>query len=232
MVHPDDLRASFVLRLKKALSLAGIPDWGAGARLAKIANVTPKASSKWLNGETMPGRSKMLAIAAELRVRLEWLEYGDGEMRDGAEEASNVSPAEQPIRLYRYPILSAVAAGAFADALQPYEPGAEPDNELTDYKAKGEAFWLEVDGDSMTWTGSPSIPAGHLILVDTGIEPKPGQLVVAKLVSESAATFKKLISDGGRLFLKPLNPDPIYRTVEVDANCRIIGVVKEAKLKL
>lgn len=200
-------------------------------RLAEKLGVTQGAVAHWLSGRREPDLQTIGRVLKALD--LPPLSVASALQHQGLAVADSrgnyVGPAE---RLYRYPVLSAVAAGAFADALQPYEPGAEPDAELTDYKAKGEAFWLEVDGDSMTWTGSPSIPAGHLILVDTGIEPKPGQLVVAKLVSESAATFKKLISDGGRLFLKPLNPDPIYRTVEVDANCRIIGVVKEAKLKL
>lgn len=200
-------------------------------RLAERLGVTQGAVAHWLSGRREPDLQTIGRVLKALD--LPPLSVASALQHQGlavSESRGNyVDPAE---RLYRYPVLSAVAAGAFSDALQPYEPGAEPDKELTDYKAKGEAFWLEVDGDSMTWTGSPSIPAGHLILVDTGIEPKPGQLVVAKLVSESAATFKKLISDGGRLFLKPLNPDPIYRTVEVDANCRIIGVVKEAKLKL
>lgn len=230
MVHPDDLRASFVLRLKKALSLAGIPEWGAGARLAKIANVTPKASSKWLNGETMPGRSKMLAIAAELRVRLEWLEYGDGEMRDGTVEASNVAPTEQPDRSYLYPVVSEVAAGAWREATQAYEPGAEDDLVTADYKAKGPAFWLRVTGDSMTWTGKPSIPEGFLILVDTGMPEKNGDLVVAKRESENEATFKKLVIEGGTRYLKPLNPS--YETLPLGEGGVIIGVVKEVKLKL
>lgn len=202
-------------------------------RLAEQLGVTQGAVAHWLGGRREPDLDTIGRVLRALDLPpLSVTGSVAGPAGTVFDLATSAIIAAQPERLYRYPVLSAVAAGAFADALQPYEPGAEPDAELTDYKAKGEAFWLEVEGDSMTWTGSPSIPAGHLILVDTGIEPKPGQLVVAKLVSESAATFKKLISDGGRLFLKPLNPDPIYRTVEVDANCRIIGVVKEAKLKL
>ena len=57
MVQIEEIRAAFVARLKIALSAHGIDQWGAGARLAEIAKVTPKASSKWLNGETMPGLS-------------------------------------------------------------------------------------------------------------------------------------------------------------------------------
>jgi phage repressor protein C with HTH and peptisase S24 domain len=79
MVHIEDIRAAFVTRLKKALSAHGIDQWGAGARLAEIAKVTPKASSKWLNGESMPGPAKMSAIADALGVKIEWLQHGAGD---------------------------------------------------------------------------------------------------------------------------------------------------------
>ncbi|WP_434628587.1 MULTISPECIES: LexA family transcriptional regulator [unclassified Pseudomonas] len=79
MVHIEEIRAAFVARLKKALSAHGIDQWGAGARLAEIAKVTPKASSKWLNGESLPGPAKMSAIATALGVKIEWLQHGVGD---------------------------------------------------------------------------------------------------------------------------------------------------------
>ena len=92
MVQIEEIRAAFVARLKKSLSAHGIDQWGAGARLAEIAKVTPKASSKWLNGESMPGPAKMQAIARALGVKIEWLQYGAGD--DPA--LSQISSTEQP----------------------------------------------------------------------------------------------------------------------------------------
>ncbi|MDH4556242.1 hypothetical protein E8F11_13880 [Pseudomonas sp. BN417] len=66
--------------------------------------------------------------------------------------------------------------------------------------------------------------------MDTGIEAQPGHLVLAKLDKEEKATFTKLVSDAGQLYLKPLNP--AYPLIPIKGNCRIIGVVKEAKMKL
>lgn len=83
MVHIDELRARFAARLKEALSDSGINDWGAGVRLAEIAGVTPKAASKWLCAESMPGRNNMAKISGALGVRAEWLEYGEGPIRPG-----------------------------------------------------------------------------------------------------------------------------------------------------
>ncbi|MNJ48759.1 putative HTH-type transcriptional regulator [compost metagenome] len=99
MVHIEEIRAAFAARLKVALAANDMPSWGAGARLAKLAGVTPKASSKWLNGESMPGGAKMLALASALKVRVEWLEYGRGDMQEGAALETrplSVQPAEIP----------------------------------------------------------------------------------------------------------------------------------------
>lgn len=103
MVHIEDIRAAFVVRLKKALATHGIDQWGAGARLAEIAKVTPKAASKWLNGESLPGPAKMTAIADTLGVKIEWLQHGAGneptfsklaESANGETESSAPSAAD------------------------------------------------------------------------------------------------------------------------------------------
>lgn len=155
-----------------------------------------------------------------------------GQVDGGAKtaEPGNVTPAQQPDRLYRYPVISRVAAGTWQEAIEACDPWAYDTFELADYQAKGPAFWLQVSGDSMTSPVPPSIPEGHLILVDTGIEPRPGDMVVAKLVEADEATFKMLVADAGQLYLKPLNP--AYRMIPIDERCRLIGVVVEAKMKL
>lgn len=143
---------------------------------------------------------------------------------------SNVQPMPQPERYYRYPVLTRVAAGAFAAAVQPYAPGAEDQWEYSDYKAAGQAFWFEVKGHSMTSHAPPSFPPGVLVLIDTGLEPQPGDFVLATIPDEEEATFKQLIREDGQLYLKPLNPD--YRTMPITEACRLIGKAKEAKFKL
>lgn len=83
MVQAEELRQGFAERLKKALAHRGIPEWGAGARLAKITGKTAKAASKWLNGEAMPGRANMRVIADYCGVRIEWLQHDEGDMLAG-----------------------------------------------------------------------------------------------------------------------------------------------------
>lgn len=84
MVHTGN-RDEFSSRLHKALRRAGKDGYGMGARLARAMRVTPKAASKWLNGEARPGHDRKVALARWLGIREEWLDYGRGEMlRDDA----------------------------------------------------------------------------------------------------------------------------------------------------
>lgn len=76
MVHSDKIRADFAHRLNQSMSMAGWPEHGKGARLAKVTKTTPKAASKWINGESIPRREKMVVIAKALAVDPIWLEHG------------------------------------------------------------------------------------------------------------------------------------------------------------
>jgi len=82
----------------------------------------------------------------------------------------------------------------------------------------------------MTSPVGMSIPEGMYVLVDTGKEPINGSLVVAKLTDANEATFKKLVIDAGKTYLKPLNPQ--YPLIPINGNCRIIGVVVQAMMWL
>lgn len=214
MVQIDEIRFAFVSRLKKALAEAGIPEWGAGVRLAKIAKVTPKACSKWLNGESMPGGAKMLALANALSVRVEWLEYGRGEMHETA-----VSPAED-----RVPPRGFDLAGDknYTGVLQLTARGSTGDGEDNSHvEIRGvmafKSEWLRANnlkqrhldviyanGHSM----EPTINDGDVLLIDESkIEPKDGQ--VFALQSESKGTIvKRLVkSDFDGWIIRSDNPD-------------------------
>lgn len=216
-------------RLKKARKLAGLNQ----AELAKRIGVQQTSISDLERGKSK-STSFSTQIAHELGVSALWLATGKGEMSKVIDSSpdQNVSIAPTPIRYSRYPVISEVQAGKFSECVVPYPAGMEDRHESTDYAAKGAAFWLEVTGDSMTAPAGvrPSIPEGTLVLVDTGIEPTLGKLVVAQLDESNEATFKKLIVDGGQKYLKPLNP--AYPLIAINGNCRIIGVAVEAKTKL
>uniref|UniRef100_A0AAU6W4B7 Repressor protein CI n=1 Tax=Pseudomonas phage Aurca01 TaxID=3138527 RepID=A0AAU6W4B7_9VIRU len=208
-----------------------------GLSQEKIALEGLKASSQSAASHYLTGRNALNVEAAEVfsrylqvpvskfsqRLAEEMVRLGSAarpsEPGTPTSEPSNVAMIPQPARMYRYPVVSSVAAGAWAEAI---EEGFSDRHEASDYKAKGPAFWLEVVGDSMTAPSGTSVPEGMLILVDTGVEARPGKLVVAKLPSSNDATFKKLIDDAGQLYLKPLNPG--YSMIKCSDDCKIIGV--------
>ncbi|WP_201020228.1 LexA family protein [Pseudomonas cichorii] len=162
-----------------------------------------------------------------------WLSDEIGEMvegRPGADHQANVSLVERPNMVFRYPVISWVEAGDWAEAVEPFPPGFGDAYELSDYNSKGQAFWLKVRGDSMTAPAGTSIPEGMMILVDTEADAIPGKLVIAKLPASNEATFKKLVEDGGVRYLKPLNP--AYKMIECGQDCRIIGVAVRVMGKL
>lgn len=127
-----------------------------------------------------------------------------------------------------YPVISWVSAGQWIEALEPYHRKSIDRWYDTTVVCSDDSFWLDVKGDSMTSPAGLSIPEGAAILVDPEVEPINGKLVVAKLEGDNEATFKKLVIDAGRRFLKPLNPH--YPMIEINGNCRIIGVVVDAKI--
>jgi len=168
-------------------------------------------------------------IAHVCGVNAIWLSENTGPMTGASVNDSNVGEARQPATSYRYPVISWVSAGSWAEAVEPYPAGISDRYEFSEYDSKGPAFWLTVKGDSMTSPVGLSITEGTLILVDTEADAQSGKLVVAKLSDSDKATFKKLVEDGGRRFLKPLNPAyPIEVCAE---NCRIVGVVVRALQK-
>lgn len=197
--------------------------------LALKAGVEQPVISQLETGKNLQS-AHLPKIAHACGVSAIWLSENIGPMISAAKVDSNVGEARQPVESYRYPVISWVAAGAWAEAVEPFPPGYSDRYELSDYDSKGPAFWLEVKGDSMTSPVGTSITEGTLILVDTEADAQSGKLVVAKLADSDQATFKKLVDDGGRRFLKPLNP--AYPTEMCAENCRIVGVVVRALQKL
>ena len=228
MVHIDEThrRALFAARLATALRGAGIQEHGSSALLGRLTGTTTKGANKWVNGESVPRKANLEAIADRLGVRAEWLEYGIGSMKaDG-----NVEVAANYRSRRRAPVISRVQAGAWEECTDPLPPGVGDSWEDVPDTASANCFWLRVVGDSMTSTAGVSVPEGCMILVDPEVSADNGKLIVAKLIDSDEATFKRLIIDGGRKYLKALNP--AYPVIEINSNCRIVGVVIEARQRL
>lgn len=134
------------------------------------------------------------------------------------------SQSEQVISNYQYPLFTKVQAGAFSTEFNSYTQKDAVSWIPTAKKASERAFWLEVEGQSMTAPpgGKPSFPEGMLILVDPDEEVEFGDFCVARLLNDEF-TFKRLIREGGISYLEPLNPR--YDLIPINGNCTIIGKV-------
>ncbi|MGK9173221.1 helix-turn-helix domain-containing protein [Yokenella regensburgei] len=197
-------------------------------QLAEHLGITKGAVSHWLNARREPSIQEIAKILRFLGKK-SFSVGADGSIIDEnlGGDIAYVGPYKPG---NKYPVLSSVQAGAWSEAIEAY---TLKDIDLwleSDVHIQGEAFWLYVDGDSMTAPAGLSIPEGTYVLFDTGREAVNGSLVIAKLSDSNEATFKKLVIDGGLRYLKGLNPQ--WPIVHINGNCRIIGVAVETKLRL
>ena len=84
-----------------------------------------------------------------------------------------------------------------------------------------ETFVLRVRGASM----EPKFREGELIFVDPRAPVEHGKFVVVRLEESNEVTFKQLILEEGKKYLKTLNPDWPNRIIEVNPDTPICGVI-------
>lgn len=177
------------------------------------------------NAVASPRQENVEKIAKALKVSSEWLWKGGSQKETGSTNLdTNVEPGPA-IKGY-VPLISWIQAGAWC--------------EITDVRTVDDAeIWLpcaashspqsyalRVRGLSMfNQHERRSFRDGDIIFVDPAKDAENGSLVIAKLMDSQEATFKQLVMEGSRQFLKPLNPawpDPI---IELDDDAMICGVV-------
>lgn len=208
---------SIAIRVKSRREALGLTQ----VELAEKVGTSQQSIEQLENGKTKRPRY-LPELARVLLVSIEWLLDGNND--------NNVSKTQSSEKRNKYPLISWVTAGEWQEAIEAYNLKDIDEWYESDIHIMGDAFWLRVEGDSMTSPVGQSIPEGHMVLVDTGREPKNGSLVIAKLTDANEATFKKLIIDGGNKYLKGLNPN--WPMTPINGNCKIIGVVIEARVRL
>ncbi|ENQ9595511.1 LexA family transcriptional regulator [Enterobacter hormaechei] len=188
------------------------------AQLSEELGITQGALSHWLNGRRSASLAEIGSIFRILGIVGATLNL-DGSFTIGSGQLS-----EPPKPHFEYPVFSHVQAGMFSPEFRTFTERDAENWVSTTKKASENAFWLEVDGHSMTApTGSrPSFPEGMLILVDPEEPVDPGDFCIARLGGDEF-TFKKLIKDGGQAFLQPLNPQ--FPMIPCNEHCRLVGKV-------
>lgn len=196
-------------------------------KLGELIGKTQGAVGHWLNGRREPSLDDIAEIMKALKLP-EIVLMADGYVRSiGDDPADNVSYLGPNKPTKEFPLISWVSAGQWTEALEPYKLDEIEEWPETTVHCSPGSFWLTVKGDSMTSPVGFTVPEGMIILVDPEEDAKNGRLVVAKLINENEATFKKYVEDAGRKFLKALNPQ--YPITEINGNCKIIGVVVDVK---
>ncbi|NVH61948.1 peptidase S24 [Pseudomonas simiae] len=234
MVDKNELRAAFAARLHEALDDAGIRTRGRGVDihnyLVKVgAEKSTQAISKWLNGESIPEADSMVVLCSWLKVRREWLEYGvlpkeqtgDSNVHQlGAVGESNVREVTR--QFGKVPLISWVQAGAWCESN--VEQHDDESWLSCPVPISESGYALRVLGDSMTNPGpGRSYPTGCIIFVDPEAETKTGDRVIARVPRTNEATFKILVEDAGRQFLRPINPQ--YPIIDITEETHICGKV-------
>lgn len=110
------------------------------------------------------------------------------------------------------PLVSSIQAGEWHEAIDLNQPGIGEVMIPTTKPHSNTSFALRVQGDSMTTPFGKSYWEGMYIIVDPEQAAYNGDLVVAKINGHNEVTFKKLVIEGGKQFLMPLNPQypPIH----------------------
>ncbi|VVO39454.1 LexA family protein [Pseudomonas fluorescens] len=201
-------------------------------QLAERLGMSQGGVGHWLNKRRQPKIEDMNRVLQELglgflEVALVIREPETSKNEAGEEKDYQMSLADKYNPYFRYPVSDWQDVCEAREAEQPVYAGER--YELTDYHARGAAFWLVVVGDAMTAPSGLSIAQDMLILVDPAVEAVPGKLVIAQWPGNAQATFRKLIEEGGERYLVPLNPT-YPKTLYTD-ECRIIGVVMQATAK-
>ncbi|HBN7019256.1 TPA: LexA family transcriptional regulator [Escherichia coli] len=195
------------------------------AVLAKLVGVNRVTVTGWESGDYEPGGSNLQALAAVLKCNPHWLISGDG---DPEAEVTSFKPTEV-FGIKKIPVLSWVQAGEWTETGQSVTADDISEWVYTTANLCDEGFALKVRGDSMTNpNGAPSIPEGSLVVVDPdygNTYDVNGKIVVAQIMGSTEATLKKFVIDGPIKYLVPLNPN--YRVLEVNGNCKIVGVVRQ-----
>lgn len=202
------------------------------AELAHRMELTPGAIAHYLTGIRKTRIEDVASMMKNLGVETITI-CADAYIVD-ADPAPSLGPVEGRNSVYpkRFPVLTPTQAGVVLDlnVNKPYQFKDMIEWHETTELAGTRSFWMRVSGDIMNTANGPSFPDGTLILVDPDRTTINGSFVVAKLAKIEEVTFKKFIIDAGQKYLKPLNP--YYPMLPIRDECRIVGVVIDAKYKL
>lgn len=159
----------------------------------------------WRRSKGLPRIDSLIRLAPVLKTTPQWLSYGTG---------------ENEITELHVPIVSWVAASAFADAPQIVDTSDHP-TMLVSGLAAGPYIALEVKGDSMNRVA----PEGTRIVVDLQArELLPRRFYV--FLRGTEATFKRYMTSPDRL--EPFSTNAAHEAIPANDDVSVVGRVVQA----
>ncbi len=180
-----DLDASYLSQI-----LNGHRNMGerAAANLEKKLALLPGTLTAPGSGDTPDSSSAAFSVAAQL------------EMASSAAVSDALGRYNQQRML---PVIGEVQAGEFCEAVDNFQPGHADEWVEAGGPAGPRAFVLVVNGFSMF----PLLAPGEKVVFDPDMQWAPGNIVLAKRISDQSVTIKRLCRDGNEYFLQATNPD-------------------------
>ena len=185
--------------------------------LAKKSGVTQSTIGRILRGEVDPQSDNLERLALAFGMAYSTLAAIAEGGEAGDAESVNFPTAQIPRRV---PLLSFAQAGRLADSTR-----LDQLSDATDWiefpkKRHGvRTIAMRVSGESM----EPTYRHGDIIYVDPDVAPVHGKDVVIRLGNDMI--LKRLVVEGERRFLKPLNPNWPEKFINMPPDARIVGVV-------
>jgi len=216
--------STFGERLKQARKAKGLSQ----AALGKLVGVKQATISE-AEAEAK-GSSKSGLMAEVLGVSPAWLIDGKPPMYESTVQQVAAPYTQEPPNITTgntismVPLISWVQAGEWSEVTDYLA-----DDWImigTTYKARRRTFALIVEGESML----PKFPEGVTIIVEPDEAYGNGSYVIVRQNGDKEATFKQLVIDGGKMYLKALNPDWPKRIIEMMPDAVVCGVVKRMEI--
>lgn len=203
-----------------AAAMAASPDCKTQIALGKKARVSQSTVGRLLKGLVSSQSDTLEDICKAVGISV-------GELLGGKPEDERSTPlegdgGEDAARANQVPLISWVQAGSFTESIDIYGPGYADHWIPKPPKTCGpRTVALRIEGISM----EPDYRAGDIIYVDPGADPINGKDVVIRHDDRNEATFKRLVIEARRSYLKPVNPAWPEQIIEFPEGARIVGVV-------
>jgi DNA polymerase V len=186
---------------------------------AGIVGVKEVTVYSWESGRTTVPHDVLATLASRYGISLTWLLTGVGEPTDRPVVLRGARRSDRK-RSIRIPMLSlGVSAGSPTVAEDTVDREIDLAEMLLEHPDS--TYFIRVVGDSMTGAG---IADGDMLIVDCALQPKAGQIVIAKVYGE--LTVKRYLMVDGAPYLRAENKKHKDIPVTPDMDFAIVGVVR------